>query len=216
MAREPSSKTIESWNSEISKSGVKRLKARVLLKAFGAERRGSAILERMQAWSRSNGLHLNGLEYATSLDDVLTVSRQPIRRIGRLVELESELTRRFAAEMAPTLGVEVIEREYSPPETLDRFDFLCRDTAGRHVIVEIKRGDGERRAVEQVLRYIRVFRSDPNHKPQDPRGLIITGEADLATRRALQELEPGYKIDWWLYGVRADGTLALEPEVIRQ
>ncbi len=215
MPREPSQKTVESWNTEIAKSGIKRLKARVLLKAFGAERRGSAILERMRSWSQTNGLHLNGLDYATSLDDVVSLSRQPIRRIGRLVELESELTTRFEGEMAPKLGLDVIRKEYSPPETQDRFDFLCRDTVGRHVIVEIKRGDGERRAVEQVLRYIRVFRGDPSHKPQDPRGLIITGEADLATRRALQELEPGCKIDWWLYGLREDDTIALEPEVLR-
>jgi hypothetical protein len=27
------------------------------------------------------------------------------------------------------------------------------------------------------------------------------GEGDLATRRALEELEPGYHIDWYVYGL---------------
>lgn len=215
MPHEPSPKTVESWNDEIARSGIKRLKARVLLEAFGAERRGSDILDRMRSWSRTNGLHLNGLDYATSLDDVISVSRHSIRRIGRLVEHEAELTARFEREIAPKLGLRVLEKGYCPPGTEDRFDFLCHDTVDRLVMVELERGDGERRAVEQLQRCVRVLRDGSTRDAKAPRGLLITGEADLTTRRALQRLEPGCNIDWWLYGLREDGSIALEPEVLR-
>jgi hypothetical protein len=45
------------------------------------------------------------------------------------------------------------------------------------------------------------LRKDPDDASSAPRGIIVTGEGDLATRRALEELEPGYHIDWYVYGL---------------
>lgn len=106
---------------------------------------------------------------------------------------------RFEAEIMPLLGLQEPQRDHRPRGCRDILDYLCKDAQGRHVVVEMKKEDGERHVVEQVLRYIRLVRQDPASK--DPRGLILTGYADLHTRRALEELEPQYHIDWFVYGM---------------
>lgn len=214
MPSMPSERVLSSWMGEIEKNGVKRLKLRALLASFGAQRRGVDILRRMNAWARDNGVVLNGLEDAKSADDVISVATVIIRRIGRLVERESDLMDRFEEEIAPKLGLKEPRAHFSPGGSRDRFDYLCTDPSGRPVVVEMKRQDGERRVVEQTLRYIRALRLDRHFSGTDPRGLIITGEADIPTRRALEELEPAYTIDWWLYGLGDDGDLRLERERI--
>jgi hypothetical protein len=190
------------------------MKLRALLASFGAQRRGVDILRRMQAWARDHKLHLNGLDHAKGADDVISLSTDVIRRIGGLVERESDLMDRFESHIAPKLRLTEPKAHFSPDGSRDRFDYLCTDTAGRPVIVEMKRQDGERRVVEQTLRYIRALRRDRRFANTDPRGLIITGEADIPTRRALEELEPSYTIDWWLYGLDDAGAIHLRKEKI--
>jgi hypothetical protein len=163
-----------------------------------------------------NGHHPNGVEHADSLADIVSLSSERIVRVGDLVDKESELMQRFVAEIAPRLRLLPPMREGdSPMGSSDKLDYLCHDASGRAVVVEMKKADGEKHVVEQVLRYIRGLRRDPEYEDSDPRGIIVTGEGDLHTRRALEELERGYHIDWYVYGLDAHGRIQLEHQHVK-
>ncbi len=119
----------------------------------------------------------------------------------------------FVEKIMPELGLHTPTRGYSPPGTRDKLDFICKDSQDRSVVVEIKKDGGEKRVVQQVLNYIRLVRNDPEHK--DPRGIIITGYADFSHRHALEELEPGYHIDWFIYGLIGESIKVDQIEVGR-
>jgi hypothetical protein len=208
--REPTANQLSSWHKEIEKSGVKRLKTRILLKSFGYERRGKAAISSILEWMASQDppIHVCGLEHARWIDDPVALSYVAQEQIGGLAPKEKDLMDRFEADIMPILGLDTPDRHYSPPGCRDKLDFLCRDGLERAVVVEIKKGSGEKRVVEQVLQYIRLVRNDPSHK--DPRGIIITGYADFPTRHALEELEPDYHIDWFIYGLAEDGSIQLQ------
>ncbi len=78
-----------------------------------------------------------------ALEDTATLERE-----GRELELHALL------ERSPDLiedGLQVLERERSTD--VGPVDFLCRDTEGRIVLVEVKRVKAVVAAVEQVVRY---------------------------------------------------------------
>ncbi|MBI5569889.1 MAG: DUF91 domain-containing protein [Desulfomonile tiedjei] len=208
--REPTGNQISSWHKEIEKSGIKRLKARILLKSFGYERRGKAAISSILEWMAGQDppIYVYGLEHARWIDDPVGLSYVEQQQIGSLAKKEKDLMDRFEADIMPILRLRTPDRHYSPPGCRDKLDFLCKDTRGRAVVVEIKKGSGEKRVVEQVLQYIRLVRNDPSHK--DPRGIIITGFADFPTRHALEELEPDYHIDWFIYGLAEDLSIQLQ------
>jgi RecB family endonuclease NucS len=71
---------------------------------------------------------------------------------------------RLLAEHITTLGEgwTLSRREYMTP--IGPVDILCRDAAGRHVAVEIKRR-GEIDGVEQLTRYLELMNRDPHLAP---------------------------------------------------
>lgn len=214
MGKEPKPQVIAEWTDSIRRSGVKRMKARALLKAFGAERRGSVVVARIQAWCADQNpqIYADGLPFLSSLDEQVQLAFKPITQIGWLVEYEDELCKRFEAEIMPQLGkLKLLGAEHSPDGTREKFDFLCEAPDGTKVIVELKRDEGERRAVEQVIGYIRALRGDGRHRGAKIRGVLVTGRADLNTRKVLEELEPDYHIDWWIYGLDKSGRIKLAP-----
>ena len=216
MAKEPSETVLKTWRDDIKRNGVKRMRVRALLKLFGAERRGAAICQRIEAWGQQHGLHLNGFAHAESVDDVVSISDEEIVRVGNLVEHESDLMKRFEAEIAPQLDLlPPMEKGFEPQGCRDKLDFLCQDAKRHLVVVELKLAGGEKRGVEQVLRYMRFIRKDSRHPGRQIRGILVTGEGDLATRRALEELAAGDRIDWWIYGVH-EGQIQLKREPVVQ
>ena len=208
--REPTQKLLSAWHVEIERSGTKRIAARRLLGAFGLERRGIAATARIRAWLQHQDppVFPNGLEFVRSLDDLISLSHVEVTQIGHPVTEERILMERFEADIMPHLGLEAPVPKFRPPGSRDQLDFLCRDGYGAAVVVEMKKGDGERRVVEQVLRYIRLVRGVPGC--DNPRGVVITGQADLHTRRALEELEPQYHIEWYVYGVDNQGEILVK------
>ena len=71
-----------------------------------------------------------------------------LEREGRELELHALL------ERSPDLieeGIEVLEREHITD--VGPVDFICKDTEGRSVLVEVKRVKAVAAAVEQVVRY---------------------------------------------------------------
>lgn len=206
MQRVPTERVISEWKAAMHKSGRKSISVRALIKHFGLERRSAASSTKIEAWLRENGFYVGDL-MSPDLDASVELTPEPVRRIGELCASERELEAMFETQIMPKLGLELVKREYSPNGTRDRLDFLCRDKDGRSVAVELKVETGDRRAVEQLLRYIGFLKAEGGHK--HPRGVLITGREDVLTRRALEGREKDNHIRWWIYGV-VNGKIALE------
>lgn len=153
-------------------------------------------------------MYVSGLDRVQSLDEPTFLSHIELTQIGRLVDKESVLMARFKTDIMPQLGLNDPKEGHRPAGSRDQLDYLCKDAQGRSVVVEMKKEDGERHVVEQILRYVRLIRQDPTAK--EPRGLILTGYADLHTRRALEEIEPQYHIDWFVYGLDDRDVIRVE------
>ncbi len=204
--REPSTKGLHMWQDEIRKNGIKRITARILLGAFGYKKRGPRATDHIKQWlgSQDPPIYIYGLKYARSLNEAISLSRVEQTQIGRFVEKEKVLMDRFQEHIMPQLGLQNPCPGFRPDGCQYELDFLCEDGQGRTVVVELKREDGEKKVVEQVVAYIRSVRKLPRCK--HPRGLIITGYADLHTRRALEELEPQYHVDRFIYSLTSDNA----------
>lgn len=207
--REPKTKQLESWQDEIKRNGTKRLSARHLLRAFGIQRRSSQSNLRVISWLKEQDppVYTNDLEFLKSLDETIFLTHIKLNRIGHFAESEKFLMDRFEFEIMPQLKLINPLKHFRPDGSRDALDFLCEDMQGNAVVVELKKKDGEKRVVEQVLRYIRQVRANLRYK--NPRGIIVTGCEDLHTRRALEELEPSYKIDWYIYGLDPIGKIQI-------
>lgn len=213
--RQPTETQLRTWQDEIHKSGTRRITARILLKAFGIRRRTDPSTNRVIDWLRNQvpTIYVSGLDRVRLLDEPTFLSHIELTQIGRLVDKESVLMERFVAEIMPHLRLRNPQPKYRPTGSRDELDYLCEDTQGRSVVVEMKKEDGERHVVEQVLRYVQLIRQSPACK--DPRGLILTGYADLHTRHALEELAPQYHIDWFIYGIGEQGVIRVKQIHVR-
>lgn len=198
MKKVPSERTLLAWRASIDKQGVARIKLRTLLKQFGLLKRGTNTEIQVEDWLVQHHLFPRGFG-EKGLDGSVQLTSQPIETIGALYTLEKDLEKRFPNELAGKLKLKDPQGEYSPRGTRDRMDFLCLDHEGRAVVVELKCDAGDKRAVEQVLRYIGQLKHEGGHKA--PRGVLITGCADPDTRRALEGLDQDSHIDWWIYGL---------------
>jgi hypothetical protein len=212
MPKVPSEKLLAAWKEEIRRNGEKSLQVSALLQAFGAKRRGGAVWERIESWCTLQRMYIDSIHDVTSIRDRVRLTDEPIVRIrnGKLVKNEEDLAARFKDEIAEAIGnLTVEERDHRPEGSRDKIDFLCRDRSGRAVAVELKRAEGEKRVVEQILRYLRLLKKVPEFAARNPRGIIVTGKGDLATRRALEEVDPGSQIEWYVYGV-VDGRIEVK------
>ena len=212
--KEPNQRQLSLWQDEIRRNGTKRIMARHLLRAFGIERRSLAAIERVTKWleSQSPAIYAPELLYARALNQTLSLSFDKTLRIGFLADSERILMERFEADIMPKIKLRNPRMNFRPDGTRDELDFLCDDKNGRSVVVEIKKDGGDKRVVEQVLRYIQHIRSMPDCV--EPRGIIITGQEDQHTRKALMELSPSYRIDWFIYGIDGENNIRIEPVLI--
>ena len=79
--------------------------------------------------------------------------------------IEAELQQLIAARVAQLRAdLTLIRREY--PTDIGPVDLLCQDTAGRTIVVEVKRV-GEIAGVEQLLRYQERLDRDPRFAPTE-------------------------------------------------
>jgi hypothetical protein len=67
-----------------------------------------------------------------------------------------------------------------------RIDILCKDKNGRHVVIELKRGETDDQVVGQVLRYIGWVREKYNE--ENVRGIIIVGKKNKYLEYAVSSL----------------------------
>lgn len=211
MKKEPSAATLGSWKASVEENGQRGITVRQLLRAFGYQRRSEAGLASIQNYLQQNGLYV-GLYESVGIDDSVQLTGEPVRRIGSLYEKEADIEARFPDEILRRVGLKkMVAKEYSPKGTRDRLDFLCEDKDGRSVVVELKANSGDKRAVEQVLRYIGMLKAE--NRDKDPWGILITGSADMHTRRALEGRKSDDHIRWWIYGLRGDELVLEEVHV---
>jgi len=213
MRKTPTEKQLTAWYSEIEQSGCKRLKLRSLLRCFGFKRRGTAVVEQVPRWlaGLDPPIYVHGIN-GSSLDDRAILAMQNMREIGDRASNEAELTKRFKSAIMPKLKLRDPQPQYCPTGTRDKLDFLCKDARGRAVVVELKYDDGQKRGVEQLLRYIGQLKAMGGHK--EPRGILITGYADPWTRQALAGQDRDRHIRWFLYGIDARGRILLDEEKV--
>jgi hypothetical protein len=201
MNRVPTQRVLDGWRETIAVCGCARLKLRTLIRNFGFERRGKRMVLEVEQWLEQHGIYVMDLAIA-DLDEPVILTAEHVLKVGELVEYERDIEARFEHEMMAHLGLSNPQKEYRPRGTRDRIDVLCRDADGRSVAVELKRGAGQKRAVEQLLRYIGQLKFAGGH--HDPRGILITGYADADTRRALQGRDRDEHIRWFVYGLVSD------------
>lgn len=212
LSKTPGDKVLGDWKNSIKENGVKKIKRSQLLAAFGYMKRTDIAVAAIITWleARDIFLYKEGLREG-NLDEYLTLIPYKQTQIGKLFERESDLCEHFEDKVMPKLGLHTPQQGYSPKHTQDRFDFLCQDYEGRHVVVELKRADGEKHAVEQVMRYLGHLHHAGGH--QAPWGILITGYADPYTRRALLGRDRDTHIRWYLYGLSDDRQEILVEEV---
>src|SRR5690606_33045056 len=155
---------------------------RSLLKLFGAQRRGEAMRRRIDDYLANVTDHEGILrplfvDWTTglSLDKPVRLTREKTHRIGELWEgNEVELRKKYRDQIASLLDLTAIVAAYSPRGTRDRLDFLASDRkTGGHVVVELKVECGQKRAVEQIERYVDFIRKEK--QSDEVRGVLITG-----------------------------------------
>jgi len=81
---------------------------------------------------------------------------------------------RFEADIAAQLDLLApMVRDFSPHGCRDELDWLCQDAHRCVVVVELKLGGGDKRGVEQVLRYMRQIRADSRYEGREVRGIFL-------------------------------------------
>jgi hypothetical protein len=211
-----SDRVLNKWQTSISRSGQVAIKLGVLLRAFGYARRGPRVIATIceQLRLQSPPIFIDGFDMSGSLEQCVTLSGVEILRNGTIwMEdgargSERRFKERYDKQLLRGLSLEIIEREYSPDGTRDSADFLCEDKKGNPVLVEFKVDGGERRSVEQLLRYIYQVSTEGKYADfDDPHGVLITHQADLATRAAMATLDQFGLLEWHLYGFDHNGKL---------
>ncbi len=131
---------------------------------------------------------------------------------------EGEFKARYLAALLKELGLKkarligkgVSAVEFSPRGTRDKLDVVCEDRVSHDLVaLEFKVRDGDRRGVEQLLRYAKQLSvtkaNDPrldHYKDAKVRGVLVTGIADQPTREAIATLDPYELVHWYTYSMK--------------
>ena len=213
--------------SAILVSGYKVVTVTNLLRSFGYQKRSEANMQLLTAWLADEHLTIHPrLSLQLKLSYSLRVYGFPVAQLGDLFESEDAETTPKARQqrekdleeyiknnnLFPLLGlIEEAKQQFSPKQTRDRFDFLCKDTHGSHVVLELKHQGGGKSAVEQVLRYLGMLKQE--YPGEKARGILVTGIRDVDTAKALHGMTPEQQqeIEWYLYHYnKSAGTINFE------
>jgi hypothetical protein len=231
----PSASTIKSWQDSLAKNGSRSITIEKLIGYYNVGRRGTRVVEQILTHLKEleppiyapeladTTLPLakviklcrldpgpGGKTYATALrherrgDEDKNSSRAAEQKFKK--DHLDELLDHLGLREARLLNASA--REFSPHGTRDRLDVLCEGENGDLVALEIKLQDGERRGVEQLLRYTQQL---ANSKSDDPRleryrtaavrTILVTGVRDQATFEAIATLDPYEIVDWYRYAM---------------
>lgn len=205
---------IQQIRGVVHDKGYKVMSVSNLLNCFGFQKRSSSNVELITAMLSEHNLTVHPqLSLGLKLSDCLRIYGFPVAQLGDLFESEEEVKTQGARQQREReledfidkhdlfhkLGLKKVERQYSPKQTRDRFDFLCSDAKGNRVVLELKHVGGGKSAVEQVLRYIGMLKQEQPGKKA--RGILVTGIRDVDTAKALHGMTPAQQqdIEWYLY-----------------
>ena len=218
--------TIGLIKKAVRDSGYRVVSVQNLLRSFGYQKRSEANVRQITEWLAAQNLTVHPkLSLQLKPSQCLRVYGFPVAQLGDLFETdeakpakgvrkqrERELEEFIHAnDLFQQLGLTLQERQHSPKETRNRFDFLCTDANDALVVLELKHEDGGKSAVEQVLRYLGMLKQQ--HPKRKARGILVTGIRDVDTAKALYGMTPAQQkeIDWYLYHYRkGEGLLGFE------
>ncbi|RYF90447.1 MAG: DUF91 domain-containing protein, partial [Chitinophagaceae bacterium] len=209
-------KEIKAIAKEYSSRG---LTVRNLINGFGFQKRSEKNLEEINLRFKENELYcLPPLSMKLDLNDRIHIYNFPVLRSHDFFEKEALLEKHFIDHKLyekPPFDLGYKGSQNRPKESRDRFDVVCADKDGTTVIIELKRADGGKSAVEQVLRYMGM---EKQGKPTQPvRGILITGVKDIHTAKAIYGMneEQRKSFEWYMY--QYDGKdLSFEPISIKE
>ena len=164
---------IQQIRDVVHEKGYKILSVTNLMNRCGFQKRSSSNIELITAMLAEHNLTVHPqLSLGLKPSDCLRIYGFPVAQLGDLFESEEEVKTQGARQQREReledfidkhnffhkLGLKRVERQYSPKQTRDRFDFLCSDAEGSRVVMELKHVSGGKSAVEQVLRYIEMLK----------------------------------------------------------
>jgi hypothetical protein len=214
-------KLIREFAEVIESSGYKSIQVAQLFKRLGHKRRGDSNTRRIRSILRENRIYLEAPPEVSSkrpLKDVpwkstVKLYRFPVGKLGKLFQKEIDLEAFIAKHKSyRQLGIQSAKRQYSPPGTKDRLDFLGTIEKDKvYAVLELKHQGGGKSAVEQLLRY-RAHLMD-EYPGKEIRGILITGMRNLETAKAFYGLPQSDRpyFSWYLYKYdKARQTISFE------
>ncbi len=193
-------------NDEIINNGYKSIKVSTLLNKFEIKRRTkeniNLIIEKLNEY----GLHsLPEFSKELKVDSSIRLYTYPVRQLGELFSSEKSLESYIEKKsLFKQLNIESVDRQYSPKGTKDRLDFKGNGKDDEIIVLELKNGGGGKSAVEQVLRYSGLLKSEfPNKKV---RQILVTGIQNYATSLAIKGMQKEQRelFEWYLYKYHKD------------
>ncbi|MEM3906044.1 MAG: endonuclease NucS [Nitrososphaerota archaeon] len=167
------------------------------LKISSAGYRVWEVLRQMRAKMESNELISRQMSLVgeTELQKEIEEKEEELTKGG--FTLESELERQILQNIELVeKGLVVKERQYRTSAGVA--DILAEDASGNYVIIELKSGDADEKALVQLLRYMGAVKQSTN---KDVRGILIANHFSDYTKVAASMI-PNIKLK--TYGIKIE------------
>jgi len=194
------SKKISNYKLSIKRSGSRSIKLSKLLQDFGYKKIGSKNLIQIEENLKAHNLYcFPSITSNIKRESRVKIYNYPVRSLGDLFEREKDLEDYIDKNKAyKKLNIQSVKRQASPEGTKDKIDFLGFEKNGKEVVVELKHYGGDKRAIEQVLRYAGILKKN---RKTEIRKILITGVVELSISEAIYGMEEKDKkyFEWYVY-----------------
>ena len=226
ISAEKEVQTLEQLKQSIKSNGYYSIKKSSLFNLFNCHNTRATNVDKVINRLEAEGLFVSRLGMQElKWKDRVRIYKFPVDQLGHTFEDEEVFESAFAdnewyklldlqINCKPALPGQKSDRQFSPDGTKDRLDFRALDKDGNNVVVELKNKGGDKRIIEQVLRY----RTDLMHhfNTRNVSCIIITGERCLHTAKAFRALPPNEQrvITWYLYKYDKDSPKQISFEEV--
>lgn len=189
---------LKSIKNDVRRSGSKRMTVSRLFNRIGVQKRSEKSIALFYERANEHGYYISpDISMSTDWKSTITFKLYPERQLGELFSSERKLEKYIEENgFYKKLGVETVKSQYEPDGTRDRLDFLGQ-TGDQRVVLELKKKDGGKSAVEQVFRYSGYLKREF----PDVRKILITGIQNRETALAIAGQSPEERkgFEWYLY-----------------
>ena len=190
---------MKSIKRDFIKKGSKSLTVARIFNRVNVMRRSSKAVEQINLALKAHGFFTTP-EITEQIDWKTKVYLTPyeVRVLGDLFDDERDLENYiYRNKLFKLFGLEEVDKQHSPDGTGDRLDFLGVN-GKQQVIIELKKKDGGRSAVEQVFRYAGHLK---RNGVTDMRKILVTGVQNIETALAItgHSEEERVNFEWYLY-----------------